>query len=161
VRTLMLGGIVLLALAAASSAVAADAPRATLAKKADAICAADNAKLVKFKNTPPASDFLFSYTPKQLKASAGYWVEVQALAKQETAAIFALGTPTEPAARVMWNRWKVLSTTYGLPFMATVVRAAQQGDVNGMRAVFSKGDKQDAEAVKLLKKLGIKVCEFI
>jgi hypothetical protein len=152
----MLGGVLLLALVAASSAAAADAPRATLAKKADAICAADNAKLVKFKNKPPASDFLFSYTPKQLKASAGYWVEVQALAT-----IFALGKPTEPAARVAWNRWKVLTTTYGLPFMATVVRAAQEGDVKAMRAAFSKGDKQDAEAAKLLKTLGIKVCEFI
>jgi hypothetical protein len=161
VRSLMLGGVLLLALVAASSAAAADAPRATLAKKADAICAADNAKLVKFKNKPPASDFLFSYTPKQLKASAGYWVEVQALAKQETAAIFALGKPTEPAARVAWNRWKVLTTTYGLPFMATVVRAAQEGDVKAMRAAFNKGDKQDAEAAKLLKTLGIKVCEFI
>ena len=160
-RTLLLGGVLLLALAAASSAVAADAPRATLAKKADAICAADNAKLVKFKHKPPAPDFLTSYTPKQLKASAGYWLEVQALAKQEATAIFALGTPTEPAARVAWNRWKTLTNTYGLPFMATIVRAAQQGDVKGLRAAFSKGDKQDAEAAKLIKTLGIKVCEFI
>src|SRR3954447_5154648 len=157
----MVGGMVLLALVAAPSAVAGDAPRAPLAKTPHAICGADNAKLVKFKHKPPASDFLTGYTPKQLKASAGYWVEVQTLAKQEATAIFALGTPTEPAARVAWNRWKTLTNTYGLPFMATIVRAAQQGDVKGMRAAFSKGDKQDAEAAKLIKTLGMKVCEFI
>jgi hypothetical protein len=161
IRRIVLGGALAVGLIVAPSASAGTVPIATLAKKADAICKADNASVAHFKHQPPNMDRLFVMTSKQLKATAGYWAEVLALSKSEVTRIFALGTPSEPAARKAWTRWHTLTTSYGLPFMESIAAAAKRGDMTALKKAFSGGDKQDAEAAKLIKGLGMKVCEFI
>jgi hypothetical protein len=105
-------------------------------------------------------DRIFTYSPKQ-KATAGYCAEVVALAKSETRRIFALGTPSEPGARKAWNRWHMLTTTSGLPCLIGVANAAERGDTAALETAFSEGGKEDAGAAKLIKGLGMKVCELL
>jgi hypothetical protein len=161
IRKLIFGGVLAVVLVTAPGAFAGTAPRATLARKADAICRADNASIAHFKHKPPNLDKIWSFTPKQLEATSGYWDELVAVATHETTRLFALGTPSEPAARTAWNRWLALTTTYGLPFMKTVAAASKRGDLQAVRTAFSQGGSQDAEAAKLIKSLGITLCRFI
>jgi hypothetical protein len=159
-RRLVLGVVVVLACAFTASAVAADVPRATLAKKADQVCTSENAKLVTFKSPLPVWDDPNTATAKQIKASAGWLAESLVLVKEENARIFALGTPSEPAARTAWNRWHTLVTTVAIPMLTTVAASAKRGDVKAFRAAFASAEQRSAGVDKLIRGLGVKVCQF-
>ena len=160
-RKCVLAGVLLvLALVYASSSVAAGVPRATLAKKADAICTAANAKLLHFKSAPPNFDEPSNATVKQIKASAPWFTESLALVLDENQKIFALGTPNEPAARTAWNRWHTLVSTVAIPEIKAVIAASRTGDTKAFAGAFARADKPSREAQKLIRGLGIKVCEF-
>ena len=161
-RTRALGGLVALALtlAIASSSLAADVPRATLAKKADAICASANAKVLQFKSRPPNFDAPSNATAKQIKAGAAWFAESLPIVIEQNQKIFALGTPAEPAARTAWNRWHMLVTTVAIPSIKAVVAAAKKGDTKAFAAAFARAEKPSIEGQKLIRGLGIKVCEF-
>ena len=163
-RSALLGAVVVLALALgtglASPAMAAGVPRATLAKKADAICRAENAKLLHFKSAPPSFDEPGNATARQIRAGAGWFAESQALLLEENQKIFALGSPAEPAARTAWNRWHTLVTTVAIPTVKAVVAASRKGDTKAFAAAFAKAEKPSIEGQKLISGLGLKVCQF-
>jgi hypothetical protein len=158
-RTAVLGGVLAVALMLSSAAVAKNVPRAKLAKDADFICSFENGKLVGNTHPPTYSDPRKA-TVKQLKASAGWFTHAYALKQDEIKRIFALGTPSEPAVRVAWNRWHVLLTTVQLPAFAGVAAATRKGDAKAFVTAFSKTAKYTAEVAKLQKTIGLKVCEW-
>jgi hypothetical protein len=161
IRKLIFGGVLACVLAAAPSALAGDVPRATLVKKADAICKTDKAKFDQIKNKPD-TEKIWSWSPKQLKATAGFWADTLALARSESTQLFALGTPTEPAARKAWNRWHTLVRSYQLPQLALVAAAAKRGDLPAIYKSLTSEDSanKDDEGAKVVKSLGFKVCKF-
>jgi hypothetical protein len=159
-RKLVAGGVLVLVLAMTSNDALAGTPRAALVKKADAICRAESAKVVTFKNKPPNTNTLFTSTPKQLKAQAGWWSEALSLFKEQESRLLALGAPNEPVARSAWTRWHFLTKTVGIPFYAAVVSATKRGDLQSLKIAFSSHEKEDNEAAKLIKGLGLKACQF-
>jgi hypothetical protein len=158
-RKAVFGGVLASTLVLSATAVAANVPRAKLATNADLVCSFENGKLAQSRNPPTYSDPRKA-TVKQLKASAAWFARSYALKKDEIKRIFALGTPTEPAARVAWNRWHVLLTTVQLPAYAAAAAATKRGDAKGFVAAFSKAGKYSAEVAKLRKTIGLKVCEW-
>ena len=156
-RKVVFGGVLAAALVLASSAVAANVPRATLAKKADAICTAADKKRAQNPNPPTFTDPRKA-TAKQMKASAPWFARSHAILKDEVTRVFALGTPSEPAARVAWKRLHTILTKVELPAFAAAIEAAKKGDGKAFMVEFLKGSKYDAEEAKLGKALGLKVC---
>jgi hypothetical protein len=159
-RKAVLGGVLAATLVLSATAVAADMPRAKLAYYTDGVCSLYNGKLMGYTGPLPKYSDPRKATVKQLKASAGWFAFSHALKKGEIKRIFTLGTPKEPAARVAWNRWHVLLTTVMLPAYAGVAAATKKGDAKAFVAAYSKAGKYSAEAHRLEKTLGLKVCEW-
>ena len=159
-RKLMVAGALAVTLVFAATAVAANVPRAKLVRDADFVCSYENGKLMAAGVKLPTYEDPRKATVKQLKASAPWFARVYRLKKDEIKRITALGTPSEPAARVAWNRWIVLLKTVQLPAYAGVLAATQRGDAKGLIATFAKAEKYGPEATKLVKKLGLKVCRW-
>jgi transcriptional regulator of met regulon len=158
-RKAVLGGVLAVTLVLSSTAVAANVPRAKLATNADLVCSFENGKLVGIPNPPTYSDPRKA-TVKQLKASAAWFARAHALKKDEIKRIFALGTPSEPAERVAWNRWHVLLKTVQLPAYAAVAAATKKGDAKAYMAAYVKAGKYSAEVAKLRKTIGLKVRDW-
>jgi hypothetical protein len=154
-----LGGLIALAalLVAPAFSVAATMPRAALAKKADAICKMENKRRAANPHPPKFSNPAKA-TPAQLKSAAGYLGRDLAITKDEVSRVFALGTPSEPAARTAWTRLQVVLTKDSLPAFAKAVADARKGQGKLVSADFAASSKFDAEQVKLQKALGLKVC---
>lgn len=156
----LIGGALAVALVFSATAVAANVPRAKLVHDADFICSYENGKRMAGGVSLPAFEDPRKATVKQLKASVPWFTRVHKLKKDEIKRLVALGTPSEAAAKVAWNRWIVLLKTVQLPGYAGVVAAAQRGDGKGFITAFAKVEKTSAEANKLVKKLGLKVCQW-
>jgi hypothetical protein len=155
-QKLVAAAVAVCAFALASDAFAGELPAKDLVKKANAICAADSATVAHLK-APPDS-FLFTFKDKQLKAYAPYFDKVSSVAKAEYVKLFALGTPSEAAAKTRWSRWKTLVQTREIPLIDAVKAAADKGSIAAMKKAFTGGDKQDAEFEKLVQALGLKSC---
>jgi hypothetical protein len=138
-------------------ALAATLPRAALARKADAICKSENTKRAANPNPPTFSDPAKA-TSAQIKSASGYLARDLAITRDEVKRVFALGTPSEPAARVAWLRLRVVLTEHSMPAFATAVADARRGNVKAVVADFKVSSRYDAEQVKLQKTIGLKVC---
>jgi hypothetical protein len=158
-RTMVGGALALsLTLTLAASAAAATVPRATLVKKADAICAAHNKQRAANPHPLPAFSNPATATAKQMKAAAPWFARSQAILKDEVTKVFALGTPSEPAARVAWKRLHVILTTVSVAGFGRAAEAARRGDAKAFTTEYVKASKFNAEEAKLGKALGLKVC---
>lgn len=158
-RKLAFGAVVLVALACVSTAVAADVPRATLVKNADLICSYENGKLVQL-SFPKGLDDPTKLTAKNLKASASYFTGSLALQQDAIRRFAKLGTPREPAVRVAWARYLTLQKTVEIPTLTDAISAAKRGDAKAFMASFMRVEKYSAEAHKLIKKIGLQVCQW-
>jgi hypothetical protein len=158
-RSLVIGGTLFVGFAAIGSTAsqAATLPVATLAKKADAICKMENGKRAKNPNPPKFSNPAKA-TAAQIKSAGGYLGRDLAITRDEVAKVFALGTPSEPAAARAWSQLRVVLVKQSLPAFAKAVAAARAGDVKAVVADFAVSDKLDATQVKLQKEIGLKVC---
>ena len=137
-RKAVVAGVLAVVLVFTATSPAANVPRAKLAHDADFICSYENGRLMAAGVSLPAYEDPRKATVKQLKASAPWFARVHRLKKDEIKRIVALGTPSEPAARVAWNRWIVLLKTVQLPGYAGVLAATQRGDAKGLLSAFAK-----------------------
>ena len=71
-----------------------------------------------------------------------------------------LGTPASPAIRVAWARYVTLHNTVAIPALADAVAAARKGDAKAFMASFARGEKYTAEVGKLVKTIGLHVCQW-
>jgi hypothetical protein len=147
-----------LVLVLAATAAAADVPRATLAKQADAICKAEDVKRAEVSAAAPQFSNPAKATVKQLRAAAPWFVHARAIFANEVTRIFALGTPREPAARVAWIRLRVVLTKIVLPEFTSATAAAQRGDQKTFATQFTKLSKYGPEELRLQKTIGLKIC---
>ncbi len=146
------------ALVFAPGAAAGTMPVKQLVKKADAICRPDEAKLAKLPELPLWVLNPAKATSQQVKLAAPTFAKSLALNKHETALIFALGTPSEPAAAKAWKRLHDVLYDIGLPIAADVAAAAKRGDGKTIGADYKKLYRYALETEKLGKTLGFKVC---
>jgi aminopeptidase N len=158
-RSLAFAGVLLAALVWASAAVAADIPRARLVKNADLICSYENGKLVQLA-FPKGLDDPKKITAKNLRASAAYFAGSLELQKDAARRFAKLGRPREPAIRVAWSRYVTLHTTVAIPALADAVAAARKGDAKAFMASFARGEKYTPEVGKLVKTIGLHVCQW-
>ncbi len=149
--------VAMLVAAGTGAAVAATMPVATLAKKADAICKMENLKRAKNPN-PPTFTNPAKATVAQLKSAAGYLGRDLTITRDEVKKVFALGTPSEPAAATAWRQLRVVLVQRTLPAFAKAVTAAKAGDAKAVVADFAVSDKIDATQTRLQKAIGLKVC---
>ena len=132
-------------------------PRATLAQRADAICVMENKRRAANPN-PPKFQNPAKATSAQIKAAAGYFARDYAITVDELKRVFALGTPTEPAARVAWNRLHFVLDKESMPAFKHAVADFRLGDGKAVVADFAVSGKFDAEQTRLQKAIGLKVC---
>lgn len=149
---------VMLALAPVSSAQ--HVPRAKLVKDADLVCSYENGRLAQFKQAdlPDTSIAPSKASPAQIKEYTKYLAWIQKILADRITRVFALGTPSEPAARVAWARWKVLETTVALPGYRAGLTAAKAGDGKALAAAFAKIERYNGEAKRLTRTIGFQVC---
>ena len=157
-KRLCVSGLALLAsLLVVNASLAGTMPVPALAKKADAICKSENKKRAANPNPPTFQDPAKA-TPAQLKRAGAYLGRDLAITRDEVKRVFALGTPSEPAARTAWLQLRTILTKDSLPAFAKAVAAAKRGDAKAVVADFAVASKYDARQVKLQKTLGLKVC---
>ena len=158
-RKLRFGSALVVALVCSAAAGAAQVPGASLAANADNVCSAANVKFVQLV-VPKGLTGTSKLTPKLLKAAAPYVAGQLAIEKEKTRRWSALGTPKEPAIRTAWARCLVLYRTVSSPAVAEGIAAAKRGDVKAFMAAYGKVEAHSAEAKKLGKAIGFKVCEW-
>jgi hypothetical protein len=132
-------------------------PVTTLAKKADAICKMENLKRAKNPD-PPAFTNPAKATVAQIKSAGGYLGRDHAITREEVKKVFALGTPSEPAAATAWRQLRAVLVQRSLPAFARAVAAAKAGNVQAVAADLAISDKLDATQTRLQKAIGLKVC---
>jgi hypothetical protein len=147
-----------LALVFATGASAGTMPVKQLVKKADATCKADEAKLGKLPELPLWVLDPAKATHAKVKLAAPIFAQSLALNKDELARMFAVGTPSEPAAAKAWKRFHVLLYDITLPIAEDVAAAAKRGDGKAIGADYRKLYRYAPETEKLSKTLGFKVC---
>jgi hypothetical protein len=147
-----------LALVFATGASAGTMPVKQLLKKADAICKPDEAKLAKLPELPLWALNPAKATHYEVKLSAPTFAKSLALNKHEAALMFAVGTPSEPAAAKAWKRLHVMIYDIGFPISEDIAAAAKRGDGKAIAADFNKLTRYGPESEKLAKTLDFKVC---
>jgi hypothetical protein len=158
-RKLVFGSALVLALVLSAAAGAAEVPGKSLAANADNVCSAANVEFVQLV-VPKGLTGTSKLTPKLLKRAASYVAAQLVIEKEKTHRWSALGTPKEPAIRTAWARWLVLYRTVSSPAVAEGIAAAKRGDVKAFMAAYGKVEAHSAEAEKLGKTIGFKVCEW-
>jgi hypothetical protein len=159
-KRVVAGCMVACVLAVGGTADAHSIPRAKLVKDADLVCSYENGRLVQYKGGLPRITNPAKATRAQLHAYGKYLAYSDHLLQDLVKREFALGTPTEPAAKTSWTRWHTLYTTILLPAYTAAVKAADAGDVKGVLTAFAAPQKYSGEAHKLAKVLGFKVCSW-
>jgi hypothetical protein len=145
------------AVAGATSASAATMPVKTLAKKADAICTMENAKRAKNPGAPKFQD-PSKATAAQLKSAGGYLGRDLAITRDEVTKVFALGTPSEPAAAAAWAKLHTTLEDHLIAGFGKAVQAAKAGDKQRVIADFKAMNAYEGLENKLVAQLGLKVC---
>jgi hypothetical protein len=143
--------------AGATSAWAPTMPVNTLAKNADAICTMENAKRARNSGAPKFQD-PGKATPAQLKAASGYLGRDLAITRDEVTKVFALGTPSEPAAAAAWTKLHTTLVDHLIGGFGKAVQAARAGDKQGVIADFKAMNAYEGLENQLVAKIGLKVC---
>jgi hypothetical protein len=142
---------------AAGSASAATMPAKALAKRADAICTMENGKRGKLPGRPKFQDPAKA-TNAQLKAATPYLRGDLAITRDEISKVFALGTPSEPAAATAWTKLRATLQAHMIPVYTKAVEAAEAGNKAAVLAAFKTLDSYDGVENAYAKTIGFKVC---
>ena len=122
------------------------------------VCRPDEAKLAKLPELPLWLLNPARATPAEVERTAPTFAKSLALDKHELALVFALGSPSEPAAAKAWKRLHVLEYDIAFPIVEDIAAAAKRGDGKAIGADYKKLARYADESQKIAKTLGFKVC---
>ncbi|HEY1481022.1 MAG TPA: hypothetical protein VGF46_13370 [Gaiellales bacterium] len=140
----------------AASARATLIPRATFARKADAICTTENARRAK---GPQLTSFTPATATRTQVMKAGKVLAYEyPIGVDEIARISALGQPRELPARAAWTRLHTLLLHTVFPAIRQIAASGTRGDVATFRTQFAALSSHGTEESTYGKAIGFTVC---